>query len=156
MMFGSSQPVKAKATTVINKPINEVFRFVGDEFFVNYPKWSPEVVELKPLSEGRLRLGTLARQVRVDHGHRTESTFRVTDYQPNKRLCFSGVSSPYRCVFDFEQKSMPSPVTQVAFTFELSELELFMRPFEKLIRVAIQDGAERTVKNLKGLIEGQS
>jgi len=156
MMFGSSQPVKAKATTVINKPIDEVFHFISDEFFENYPKWSPEVVELRPLSEGPLRLGTLARQVRVDHGHRTESTFRVTDYQPNKRLCFSGVSSSYRCIYDFEQKTAPSPSTLVAFTFELSELELFMRPFEKLIRVAVQDGAERTVKNLKGLIEGHS
>ncbi|MBP1150925.1 MULTISPECIES: SRPBCC family protein [Methylocaldum] len=156
MMFGSSQPVKAKATTVINKPVEEVFHFISDEFFENYPKWSPEVVELKPLSEGPMRLGTLARQVRVDHGHRTESTFRVTDYQPNKRLCFSGVSSPFRCVYDFEQKSTQSPSTQVAFTFELSELELFMRPFEKLIRVAVQDGAEQTVKNLKGLIEGHS
>lgn len=153
-MFGSSQPVKAKATTVIKKPVDEVFHFISDEFFANYPKWSPEVVELRCLSEGPLRLGTLARQVRVDHGHRTESTFRVTDYQPNKRLCFSGVSSPYRCVYDFEQKTMPTPSTQVAFTFELSELELFMRPFEKLIRVAVQDGAERTVKNLKGLLEG--
>jgi len=153
MMFGSSQPVKAKASTVINKPVDEVFHFISDEFFENYPKWSPEVVELKPLTEGPLRLGTLARQVRIDHGHRTESTFRVTDYQPNKRLGFSGVSSPYRCSYDFVQKNSPSPSTEVAFTFELSELELFMRPFEKLIRVAVQDGAERTVKNLKGLIE---
>jgi len=152
-MFGSSQPVKAKASTVINKPVDEVFHFISDEFFENYPKWSPEVVELKPLTEGPLRLGTLARQVRIDHGHRTESTFRVTDYQPNKRLGFSGVSSPYRCSYDFVQKNSPSPSTEVAFTFELSELELFMRPFEKLIRVAVQDGAERTVKNLKGLIE---
>jgi hypothetical protein len=156
MMFGSSQPVKAKASTVINKPVDEVFHFISDQFFENYPKWSPEVIELKPLSEGPLRLGTLARQVRIDHGHRTESTFRVTDYQPNKRLCFSGVSSPFRCSYDFEQKNSPFPSTEIAFTFELSELELFMRPFEKLIRVAVQDGAERTVKNLKGLIEGQS
>ncbi|HYE34026.1 SRPBCC family protein [Methylocaldum sp.] len=155
-MFGSSQPVKAKASTVINKPVDEVFHFISDEFFNNYPKWSPEVVELKPLSEGPVRLGTLARQVRVDHGHRSESTFRVTDYQPNKRICFSGVSSPYRVIYDLEQNSAPSPSTQIAFTFELPELELFMRPFEKLIRVAVQEGAEQTVKNLKGLIESRS
>jgi hypothetical protein len=39
------------------------------------------------------------------------------------------------------------------FTFELSEIQIFMRPFEKLIRVVVQEGAERTVRNLKQLTE---
>lgn len=153
MLFGSTKPVVAKADTVIRKPLEEVFHFIGDDFFENYPRWSPEVVELKALSEGPLKVGTMARQVRVDHGHRSESTFKVTDFQPNRRISFSGVSNAYRCTYDLEKTEVPAPATRVAFTFELPELELFMRPFEKLIRIAVQDGAERTVKNLKGLIE---
>ncbi|MGZ8244757.1 SRPBCC family protein [Methylomagnum sp.] len=156
MLFGSKQPVVAKASTVIRKPVEDVFTFIGDGFFDNYPKWSPEVVELKPLSgKSSLHVGALARQVRVDHGHRTESTFKVTDLQPNKRIAFSGVSSAYRCTYDLEMTDTSGPSTRVAFTFELPELEMFMRPFEKLIRVAVQDGAERTVQNLKGLIEAK-
>jgi hypothetical protein len=154
MLFGSKQPVVAKASTVIKKPLEDVFQFIGEDFFSNYPKWSPEVVELKPLSNGPLKVGAMARQVRVDHGHRSESTFTVTDFQPNRRIAFSGVSNAYRCIYDLE-KTGSAPATQVAFTFELPELELFMRPFEKLIRIAVQDGAERTVKNLKGLIEAK-
>lgn len=156
MLFGSKQPVVAKACTVIRKPVEDVFHFIGDDFFDNYPKWSPEVVELRPLSEGPLNLGTMAHQVRVDHGHRSESTFKVTDYQPNKRISFSGVSNAYRCTYDLEKTNTPTSATRVAFTFELPELEIFMRPFEKLIRVAVQDGVERTVLNLKGLIERKS
>jgi len=38
----------------------------------------------------------------------------------------------------------------------LRRLDLMMRPFEKLIRIAIQDGAERTVRNLKRLIEAEA
>ena len=37
--------------------------------------------------------------------------------------------------------------------FELRELEPRLRPFEKLIRIALVDGAKRTVKRLKLLIE---
>lgn len=153
MLFGSKHPVVGQASTVIQKPVDDVFRFIGEEFFDNYPKWSPEVVELKRLSPGPLQVGTLARQVRVDHGHRTESTFKVTDYQPNQRLVFSGVSNAYRCTYDFAPNGKDQPATQVTFTFELPDLEMYMRPFEKLIRVAVQDGASRTVRNLKGLIE---
>jgi hypothetical protein len=154
MLFGSKQPVVAKASTIINKPVEEVFHFIGEEFFDNYPKWSPEVVELKPLSEGPVTVGAMARQVRIDHGHRSESTFKVTELQPNRRITFSGVSNAYRCVYDLEKTTgTATPATRVAFTFELPELEMYMRPFEKLIRIAVQDGAERTVRNLKGLIE---
>ncbi|WP_269144437.1 hypothetical protein [Methylicorpusculum oleiharenae] len=32
------------------------------------------------------------------------------------------------------------------------EIELFMRPFEKLIRVAIEEGAQNTVNNIKNLL----
>lgn len=156
MMFGSKQqPVAAKASTIIQKPVTDVFHFIGEEFFRNYPKWSPEVVELKPLSSGPIQVGSLARQVRVDLGHRSESTFTVTELQPNRRIAFSGVSDAYRCVFELESAASADDATQVAFTFELPRLELYMRPFERLIRAAVQDGAERTLANLKGLLENR-
>ena len=46
-----------------------------------------------------------------------------------------------------------SPSTHLTFTCELEWLEPRMRPFEKLIRMALQDGAKRTVRKLKLLIE---
>jgi len=42
----------------------------------------------------------------------------------------------------------------LTFRFELTEIEVFMRPFQKLIRTAIEDGAENTVENIKNLIVG--
>lgn len=153
MLFGSSQPVVAKASVLVNKPVHAVYHFVSDDFFNNYPRWSPEVVELKALSQGPVKLGTMAKQVRVDHGHKSESTFKVSDHLPNKRVCFSGVSNPYTCLYEFEDRTGSEDSTRVTFTFEIPQVEPFMRPFEKLIRVAIQDGANRTVKNIKGLIE---
>jgi hypothetical protein len=46
--------------------------------------------------------------------------------------------------------------THLTFRFELLELEVFMRPFEKMIRFAIEDGAENTVENIKNLINAES
>lgn len=153
MLFGSRQPVVGWASTIIHRPVDEVFLFIGGNFFTNYPRWSPEVIDLKRLSEGSLHVGALMKQVRVDHGHKSESTFRVTDFEPNRCLAFSGVSNAYRCIYDLEPAESRPDSTRVSFTFEFQELEVFLRPFEKLIRIAVQDGADRTVKNLKGLIE---
>jgi len=42
----------------------KVFRYLGDNFFENYPKWSPEVKELKQIGEQPMGPGVTARQVR--------------------------------------------------------------------------------------------
>ena len=148
--LGAKQPVIAKASILVECSPCDIFKYLGDGFFENYPKWSPEVVELESLSAGPVKLGTLAKQVRIDQGRRTESKFKIDVYEPGKRLSFAGVSDPFRCVYELRNLDKS---TELTFTFELSEIQMFMRPFEKLIRVVIQEGAERTVRNLKRLIE---
>src|SRR3954466_12385275 len=90
--LGPSEPVVGTATTLVESSVIDVFKFIGEDLFINYPKWSPEVKELEQLSEGPVKLGTIARQVRVDQGHRSESKFRITIYEPHKRLAFAGLS----------------------------------------------------------------
>ena len=150
----SDKPVVGKASSVIRQSDEYVFNFIGIDLLVNYPRWSPEVRELEKLTEGPLGLGTLCRQVRVDQGNRSESTFKVVIFEPYAQIRFDGVSNPFRCDYLLEPNDATS--TQVTFTFELLSLELHMRPFEKLIRIAVQDGAERTVRNIKRLIDAES
>ena len=109
--------------------------------------WSSPLTAPDPTSSGI----TAARQVRVDQGRRTESTFRVSALDEGQRIVFQGTSNPFVIVYRFH--SLGGDTTRLTFAFELSRLELFMRPFEKLIRLAVQDGAERVVHNIKGLIE---
>ncbi len=142
--------VRTQASTFIARPAEQVFIFIAVDFFQNYKRWSPEVVSLERKSEGPVRVGTIGRQVRVDQGRRTESTFRVSRFETAKRIDFQGTSNPFRVSY---QLDTVSDKTRLTFTFELLRLELFMRPFEKLIRVALQEGAERVVHNIKRLIE---
>lgn len=150
--FGSKEPVVGKARILIECSPGDIFRYLGDGFFENYPKWSPEVVELECLSDGPVKLGTIARQVRIDQGRRTETRFKIDVYERNKRLGFAGISDPFRCVYELGDKDSGKS-SELVFTFELTEIQMVMRPFEKLIRVVIQEGAERTVRNLKRLTE---
>jgi hypothetical protein len=142
--------VRAQASTLIPRPAEEVFNFIAVNFFNNYRRWSPEVVSLEHKSELSVKVGTTCRQIRIDRGRRTESTFRVSVFEPVKRVEFQGMSNPFRVRYQLD------PVadnTRLTFTFELFRLELYMRPFEKLIRIALQEDAERVVRNIKDLIE---
>lgn len=142
--------VFGEASVEIERPIDEVFDFVGEGFFENYPKWALEVVDFEPLDGPQAQVGAKARQVRKDNGVEVESVFAITDLQPNHLLVIEGLDASYKQSYLME--SGQSQPTRLTFRFELLELELFMRPFEKLIRYAIEEGAENTVTNIKNII----
>jgi hypothetical protein len=145
--------IKGQAHISIERPIEDIFHYVSINFFEHYPKWSPEVRELEKITTGPVRVGTLARQVRSDEGYRTESTFRVIEYQPPQRIWFESTSDPrYRARYDFEPVN--DEMTHIRFTFEL-ELKLFLIPFKGRISCSIQKGSENVVWNLKQLLETQ-
>ena len=146
-------PVIGKASTIIQSPNDRLFNFIGIDLLVNYPRWSPEVKELEKLTDGPMRQGATCRQVRVDQGNRSESTFKVKVFDSGTRICFEGASNPYRC--DYIIESISSVESRLTFIFELLSLDLHVRPFEKLVRIAVQDGTERTVKNIKKLVEAE-
>nr|WP_074975895.1 SRPBCC family protein [Nitrosospira multiformis] len=147
-----AQPVVSKASILMKGSTEKLFRYLGDDFFENYPKWSPEVKELKQIGEQPMGPGVTARQVRIDGGHRSESKFRITLYEPNRSLAFAGISEPFHCTYEIQDEGREGLV-KLIFTFELLEMKVFMRPFESLIRIAAQHGAERTVRNIKNLVE---
>ncbi|MBY0483594.1 MAG: SRPBCC family protein [Nitrosomonas sp.] len=150
--LGSTEPVIGKAHTIVECSANELFQYLGEGLFENYPKWSSEVKELEQITPGPIKLGTVGRQVRIDQGRRTESKFKISTYEPGVRLTLVGVSDPYRCTYEL-QAVHPEHSTKLTFSFELLEILAIMRPFEGLVRAAIKDGAERTVQNIKRLVE---
>jgi hypothetical protein len=142
--------VKAQSRTLIRCPLPDVYGFVVEDFVRNYPLWCPEVQRLRPLTDGPLELGWTAHQVRVDQGRRTETDFRVIALDPQHYVCFKGIKDPFVIDYRFDPQGQH---TQFSLSFELAQLGFALRPFEKLIRFAVQDGTERVVRNLKALVE---
>lgn len=156
-MFGiklQSSPgaaVKGSATAIVSQTVDAVFEFVARDFFANYQRWAPQVVELEPSGKTPVEPGLKARQVTLDHGIRSESTFEVAQIEPPRQLVLEGLSESFRSSYRFESASPER--TSLTFDFEMRELDLSMRPFAKLIRIALQEGAEQTIENLKSLLE---
>jgi len=144
--------IKVQDSTLISSPAETVFEFIAVDFFKNYKRWSPEVVALQPVTDGPVKVGTTARQVRIDQGRQSESTFKVCAFVPGKRVDFQGLSNPFYISYQLESVGEN---TRLTFVFELLKLEFYMRPFEKLIRIAIREGADRVVQNIKSLLEAE-
>lgn len=151
--FEAQKPIAGEASVDIDKAVDQVFSYVGERFFDNYPKWANEIVEFEPLDGKDVFVGAKAKQIRKDNDAEVESVFEIVEYQPKTRLSFQGITEPYKhCYVLATGTSGQDKPTRLTFRFEFLELDLFMRPFEKLIRCAIEDGAETTVENIKNLI----
>jgi len=97
--------LKIETSTVINRPVEEVFAVVSNPD--NYVKWSPGLVEVKRISEGPVGVGTTWRLVRQVLGQRLEGDLEITEYEPNRN-------------FTQDSKSRPFPV-EAQWTFDAVE-----------------------------------
>lgn len=151
--FEFSKTLAGEATEVISLPIHQVFIFVGEKFFENYPKWALEVSYFELLDGPAVQVGAKAKQIRTDENGKITSVFQIKEYEPVYRLVLEGVDAPFKQAYLLSEDESGGN-TKLTFRFELMELDVFMRPFEKLIRYAIEEGAENTVCNIKSLLAG--
>ena len=91
--------IKVENSYVINRPIEEVFAFVGDQ--TNARQWQSGVVEVRRTTDGPLRVGTTHTIVRNFMGRRMEATNEYVAYEPNKRITFKSTSGPVRFEFSY-------------------------------------------------------
>lgn len=152
--FNSNAPVREEASSIIDAPQQTVFAFVAENYFENYPKWATEIIEVQPLDDVKMAVGLKGRQVREENDEKIESTFVVDEFLPYSRLVLQGSDPGFKSIYTTECHNDEGK-TKLTFSFELLELDIFMRPFAKLIRSAIKEGAENTVERIKELITKQ-
>ena len=84
---------QAKRTIVIARPQAEVFAFFADG--ENDPQWRPTVAMIK--RDGPLAVGVrYTQRVAGPGGHEIPADVQVTEYEPDARVAFHGVSGPLR------------------------------------------------------------
>ena len=143
--------VSGQAEAMINRSISEVYDIVANNYFTNYSKWCPEIIELDEISIGPIHSGTRGSQTTRNRGLDCYSTFEVGEFNQNKSLEIKGVSESFRSIYDFSKNGIGG--TRLSYKFELGDLDLSMLPFRSILSDAINDGAEETVANIKNLIE---
>jgi len=142
--------IRSQANIRIARSATAVFDFVGTDFFRNYRHWSPEVVSLQAITDGPIGLGTRGRQVRVDMGVRTECQFRVSAFEPDRRIDFLCTSPAILSSYRFEGLGDDCRLT---FMFEYSGSTLLLLPFRKRLDKTVQKGTQQVVANIKELLE---
>jgi uncharacterized protein YndB with AHSA1/START domain len=73
--------MKLELSQVIDRPPDEVFRFIATNHVQNHPRWDPKM-ELRQLTEGPMGVGTVIHRRHTHSGAPQEGTMEVVEYSP--------------------------------------------------------------------------
>jgi ligand-binding SRPBCC domain-containing protein len=139
---------------IIRRPPEDVFAFTTAP--ENDRLWSSTAVERRVESEGPVQVGTRIKAVDKFLGRRIESTFEVTEHEPNRRSAIKFVSGPFPAegTYTFE----PAP-EGTRFRWSLQAPPglggLFLgRVTDPLVTRMFRRRLQRDLRRLKDVLEG--
>ena len=142
--------ITVEHSVVINRPIEEVFEFMAD--IENAPQWRSGVVEVKKLSD-EPAVGARASEVLQFLGRRMETTYEITEYEPNVKFGFKTISGPVSMEGGFTVESVGGG-TKVSFKIQ-GETGGFFKLAEPILGRMVRRQVETDHSNLKDLLEAR-
>lgn len=83
--------ISNQASLIVDQPTERVFAFVTQ--FEKRPQWCQGTLESKQTSSGAIGVGTTFHEVfQLFLGRKGQADYKVTEYEPNKRLVFVSTS----------------------------------------------------------------
>ena len=76
-------PVQFEVSQVIDRPVEVVFDFIARQHVRNHPRWDPDI-DLEPMSEGPIGVGTMIRRRNRRSGTPVEGTMEVVEFEPGR------------------------------------------------------------------------
>jgi hypothetical protein len=77
--------VKITVTTIVNRPLRDVWRWYAIDHVRNHPRWDPEM-ELEQISEGPIGLGTRIRRLNRHFADPIEGEMEVVEWVPEHAM----------------------------------------------------------------------
>lgn len=140
-----------EVSTVINRPVEEVFAFAGN--VENNPQWQSSVSEARVTSEGPVGVGTTYRYVAQLLGRQIDTDGEITEYDPNGKYSFRSASGPFPIEGALTCEAAEGG-TKVTLRLE-AEIGGFFKMAEPLVARMIKRQFEADMANLKDLLEAQ-
>jgi carbon monoxide dehydrogenase subunit G len=151
---GGVQIVRITDRTSIDRPVEEVWRFVSDPG--NVPKWYQGTAEVRQRSEGPTAVGTTFETVIQFRGRSLVSGARCIVLNPNQEVTWEFTSGLMKRSTDsWRMEPIDEKSTRLTRVFDMS-----VSGFWRLIQPIVARGTKRAhaaeIHNVKRILEGES
>ncbi|MGH2456716.1 MAG: SRPBCC family protein [Candidatus Limnocylindria bacterium] len=138
----------------VNRPPEAVFDVIGTHVYENHPKWESEVVEIRPLTEPPVRVGSRAVMVRREYGRTSEVTYEVTDFDQDRRIAFRHISTQMAFEIAFALEPVGEGGSELAVQIRAQPKGAF-RLMTPLVARNLPRTSERITSQMVALVESQ-
>ena len=144
---------KFARTYRVHRDVDTVFDTIGTHLYENHPRWEAEVIEIRPLTEGPIRVGSRALMVRQDGRRRSESTYEVTRFEPGRGLAVKHLDGPFDFALSWD---MVAAGTDTDLTVRVAiALRGWLRPFSPVLGISLASRSDRISRQAIDLIESR-
>jgi len=137
------------STTLIKRPLKQVFDFVSTP--ENDSQWQYGTLATARLPKGSTAMQTFFRSIGHLMGHRTLSTFEVTEFQPNNKYAFKSLSGPVHSRTSYTLEDI-SGGTRLHISIQASAPDFFQIT-ERLLSKTMGKQLDENVARLKTILE---
>jgi hypothetical protein len=136
-----------EVSTVVNRPVAQVFHFYAIEHVRNHPRWDPDM-QLEQATPGPIEVGTVIRRRNTHTGTPVEGTMEVVEFDPERAfgVVIHDGPSETRGRVTFEAESQAR--TKLTIHAEFMDLD-------PSLATQIAGLVERSTRNIKQLIEAE-
>ena len=144
--------INLNTSKMINRPIKPVFDFVSTP--ENDFQWQYGTLAVARLSANSVTVvGTFFRSIGHLMGRRVQSTFEVTEYEPNKKYGFKSLSGPFqsRTSYTFEEER---GFTQIALSTQVYVINFFQMD-QGVLKIKMKKQLGEDLAMLKDILEAR-
>lgn len=143
--------LKIETSVEIERPSHEVFAYISN--FENNPEWQSGQLQARFTSQGPLQVGSTYDQVAKFLGRRVVSTFKVIEFEPDRKVKASSTSGSFPITFTrmVEPSDGGSRVTAIIE----GDASGFFKLAEPLLRRMVQSSVDQDYENLKRILESK-
>lgn len=143
--------ININSSALIYRPIKRVFEFLSSP--ENDFQWQYGTLASAKISEGAAKAGTVFRSVGHLMGHRVQSTYEVTEYEPNRKYGFKSLSGPLQS-FTIYTFNLARGCTQVDLSLQANAVNL-MDLNENILEKKMKKQIKENLAMLKNILEAE-
>ena len=139
------------SSTDIYRPIKRVFDFISTP--ENDFQWQYGTLASAQISEGTAQVGSSFRSIGLLMGNRTQSTYEVTEYEPNQKYGFKSLSGPLQSFTSYTFK-LAKGCTHVNIALQANAINL-VDMNENILEKKMKKQIKENLAMLKNLLESE-
>lgn len=143
------QVINIISSTHIYQPIKKVFEFISNP--ENDFQWQYGTLSSTRISESIAALGACFQTTGNFMGHRIQSTFEVTEFDPNKKYGFKSLSGPLQS-FTTYTFALASGYTQINLLIQANVVN-FIELNENILEKKLKKQLKENLAMLKNILE---